>query len=234
MEGITFDILCDTDFGSSTGNNALQISYTTDFPTCINACVTWNKMRSQKCVGVTWEEAYGPLGVDGGRECRYFWTLIGNFASPGTDSAFIQDSISPTVRSYVIDNSELMKTKMNSLPPPQPTNMECLEIQGTTYTSITGTKVDAICGTNWYGNDLHLTFTLDFLSCINGCAEWNSNNTEKCIGVAWVSGNYGPDGLSGGCQCYYKWDMPGTGTSDSFISSAKLINVTQNSPVEFH
>jgi hypothetical protein len=101
-EGVAFDILCDTDFGSSSGNNALTISYTTDFATCINACVTWNKMNSQKCVGVSWEEPYGPLGVAGGRACRSFWTLIGNFASPGVDSAFIQGAISPAVRPYII------------------------------------------------------------------------------------------------------------------------------------
>jgi hypothetical protein len=128
--------------------------------------------------------------------------------------------------------AKVVKTTVNSLPPPEPTNTECLEIQGTTYTATTGTKVDAICGTNWSGNDLYLTFTLDFFSCIDGCAGWNSNNTEKCIGVAWVSGHYGPDGLSGGCQCYYKWDMPGAGAPYNIVSSAKLINVTQNSPVE--
>lgn len=69
------------------------------------------------------------------------------------------------------------------------------------------------CNWNWGDNNLYLTFTLDFLSCMDGCAQWNTNNTETCVGVIWVSGDYGPDGLSGGCQCYYKWDMIGAGYS---------------------
>jgi hypothetical protein len=59
---------------------------------------------------------------------------------------------------------------------------------------------------------------------MEGCAFWNTNNTEQCVGVAWVNTIFGPEGASAGCQCYYKWAMPGNGTSFDIISSAKLVN----------
>ena len=61
---------------------------------------------------------------------------------------------------------------------------------------------------------------------MDGCAVWNTNNTaEPCVGAAWVGGNYGPDGVGAGCQCYYKWDMPGSGDSFEGICSGKLVSI---------
>jgi hypothetical protein len=70
---------------------------------------------------------------------------------------------------------------------------------------------------------MHLNFTIDFLSCINGCAEWNTNSEYTCFGVVWESGNYGPKGVEGGCQCFYMWGIPVAGESDNVTFSAVLV-----------
>lgn len=95
-------------------------------------------------------------------------------------------------------------------PPETTTDTECIELSaGSGYKSTTGAIFDAYCNTNWAEYSLYLVFTPDFLTCINSCAEWSTNNTETCVGVVWDAIAYGPQLLAGGFQCYYKWSMPG-------------------------
>ena len=94
--------------------------------------------------------------------------------------------------------------------PPRPTDTECLENNGGTYKSTTGAVFDVFCYKGWGGNDIHLNFTTEYFSCINGCALWNTHSTNQCVGVTYGPGQYGPDGEGGGSQCYYKWVMPGS------------------------
>ena len=76
------------------------------------------------------------------------------------------------------------------------------------------------------GNDLRITYTSDFISCINACAAWNAKSTAvdfgECVGVSWVYGNYGPDGTAGGSECFFKWRMKGNGVQTSTADSARL------------
>jgi hypothetical protein len=45
---------------------------------------------------------------------------------------------------------------------------------------------------------------------MDGCAGWNENNPQKCLGVTWVYDQTGPDGIPGGGQCYFYWDLADT------------------------
>jgi hypothetical protein len=92
--GSTFNINCNTSWGAT----ALFLTYTPDFETCIEQCAIWNRQNAGKCAGVTWTDGtYGPLGVSGGSECLYFWILLGETSSPGTDAAQLLNYNPPTV-----------------------------------------------------------------------------------------------------------------------------------------
>lgn len=67
----TFDILCDTAF---TRTLCLQVTYTTSFTDCINACINWES--TTPCVGIQWE--YGTNGPEEGSLCTLFWNMTGN------------------------------------------------------------------------------------------------------------------------------------------------------------
>jgi len=56
---------------------------------------------------------------------------------------------------------------------------------------------------------------------MNGCAEWNSNHTEVCVGVSFTD-SFGPGGEAGGRQCVYKWNMFEPGSLDDLSDSAQL------------
>jgi hypothetical protein len=105
---------------------------------------------------------------------------------------------------------------------PRPSDAECISSSGGSYQSTTGAKFDMICGVNFNFNDIFLNYTLDYRSCIDGCAVWNTNSTEVCVGIGYAPGNYGPSGVQGGSQCFYKWQMPGLGTYTPGIDSARL------------
>jgi hypothetical protein len=99
----------------------------------------------------------------------------------------------------------------------------CIAINSTTYQT-SGSTFDILCDTAGWGslNILQITYTLDFVSCINDCVIWNTQNTQKCMGVEWVNGQYGPDGIQGGSECYFFWVMIGNGAPAAGYDSAKL------------
>lgn len=39
------------------------------------------------------------------------------------------------------------------------------------------------------------------------------------MGVTYGFGKYGPDGINGGSQCFYKWEMPSIGQASSYDSA---------------
>lgn len=94
----------------------------------------------------------------------------------------------------------------------------CSEINGTMY--IVGSSVfDVYCDTAGWSNgyNLQIIYTVDFPSCINGCAAY-----EKCVGVRWVYEQYGPTGVAGGSECFFLWAMPGNGSISVGEDSARL------------
>ena len=101
----------------------------------------------------------------------------------------------------------------------------CASLNGTeTYTS-NGVTFNLVCNTRWdsWWDYLHMTYTPDFASCMDGCAMWNTQNTQKCVGVHWLGAIYGPAGLSGGRQCYYFWEIDTSyWTPDNNTDSAVL------------
>lgn len=64
---------------------------------------------------------------------------------------------------------------------------------------------------------MHVIYTSDFSTCINGCAAWNT--IAPCKAAVW---NIDAPGPSNGYACYFKWNagnaFPGTGAQ-----SAKLV-----------
>jgi len=95
-EGFTFDLFCDTTWPSA---NFMYLTYTVDFTSCMQNCVTWNSVMTDKCVGVYWMGGqYGPLGVNGGSECWFYWDMIsGQSYLADQDSAQLQGATFPTV-----------------------------------------------------------------------------------------------------------------------------------------
>jgi hypothetical protein len=101
----------------------------------------------------------------------------------------------------------------------------CTEINNTTYESAGGT-FELFCDTRWPSNYfLYVTFTLDYITCMEECVTWNTQMTEKCVGVRWQFGTYGPRGLPGGSECIFNWIMPdGASVQASGEDSARLQN----------
>ena len=88
--GTRFNLLCDTSWQCY---DALYISFTLDFPTCIDGCGMWNINRNQnECVGAQWtNDIYGPTY---GNRCTYLWTMPNTDKTPlnTTDTAQLQTS----------------------------------------------------------------------------------------------------------------------------------------------
>lgn len=105
---------------------------------------------------------------------------------------------------------------------------ECTAIKGNTYES-GGVTFALRCQTNFAGYDLHIGYS-NFSSCMDGCAAWNTQNVEKCLGVAWLSTTFGPEGTAGGGECLFKWEMFGTGTPDDTTDCAVLQTIKVNPP----
>jgi hypothetical protein len=63
-------------------------------------------------------------------------------------------------------------------------------------------------------------------TCIDGCAMWNRDMADKCMGVTWGFGSYGPLGVRGGNERVFYWDMVGNGYSSSGQDSARLQSQT--------
>jgi hypothetical protein len=78
--------------------DALYITFTPDFETCMDACAAWNAQTQETCVGASWTDGtYGPSGVTGGSECTFYWVTTTSFQSNGTDSAQLENVETPTV-----------------------------------------------------------------------------------------------------------------------------------------
>jgi hypothetical protein len=80
----------------------------------------------------------------------------------------------------------------------------CKEV-GATVFAVGNATFDILCDTSWSYDDLYLNYTVDFATCIIGCAMWNTQMAGKCAGVSWQYGIYGPLGEAGGSICYYLW-----------------------------
>ena len=117
-------------------------------------------------------------------------------------------------------NKQTTPTIGTTLSPPQPTDTQCQN--GSTYSSPIGRKFSLVCGVNWWPDSLFLNYTTDFDTCLNGCAEWNMNNTESCVGVSFIEGIFGPRGEAGGSQCFYKWRILWSGSLDTLSDSAQV------------
>src|SRR5271154_2626268 len=64
--GSQFSISCDSQWAWW---DALYITFTPDFQSCMNACAVWNLQSQETCTGVSWSDgSYGPSGALGGSE----------------------------------------------------------------------------------------------------------------------------------------------------------------------
>jgi hypothetical protein len=99
----------------------------------------------------------------------------------------------------------------------------CTEINATSV-EIGDDTYGILCDTGWINGALYLEFTVDFLTCIKGCSDWNTKMTSTCAGVSWEYGTYGPKGSAGGSICYYIWYFHGQGSTPG-TDSAVLQNI---------
>jgi hypothetical protein len=98
----------------------------------------------------------------------------------------------------------------------------CTQLNATSYQT-DGSTFDIICDTYWGHSDwFYFIYTADFPGCMKSCAEWNTQNIQKCIGVLWSYGTYGPNGALGGSECWYFWEMEGPGVSLAGYDAARL------------
>jgi hypothetical protein len=73
-EGWTFEVFCDFVWHAS---NSMAVTYTVDFPSCMDYCISWNGNNSAKCVGVVWRGGYyGQAGEAGGSICSIQWNMV--------------------------------------------------------------------------------------------------------------------------------------------------------------
>lgn len=57
---------------------------------------------------------------------------------------------------------------------------------------------------------------------------WNANNTDKCVGVVFGPGGYGPAGLAGGSLCYFKWLIAEDFVEYSSSSDGAILDASSN------
>jgi len=107
---------------------------------------------------------------------------------------------------------------------------ECISGNGTIYQTATGAEFEIYCGINWAFGDLYISYTPDFMTCVENCAKWNENtNNTVCLGIAYAPQNYGPDESQ--FECYFKWELQNA-SSFSLVDSAILVPAkTQNGTV---
>jgi len=68
----------------------MYLNFTSDFFSCMDACVNWNANATEVCVGVAYStQNYGPRGTAGGTQCWYKWTMPDGEQAPfvGLDNA---------------------------------------------------------------------------------------------------------------------------------------------------
>jgi hypothetical protein len=98
----------------------------------------------------------------------------------------------------------------------------CTQLNATTFQT-DGSTFDILCDKYWGHSDwFYVLYTPDFPTCIKSCVLHNTQNPEKCIGVLWSYGTYGPNGAAGGSECYYFWEMEGPGRSLAGYDAAHL------------
>jgi len=98
----------------------------------------------------------------------------------------------------------------------------CTTLNQTTY-STSGVTFDILCNLYWGHEDtLYITFNPTFPSCIDECASWNNANVDKCVGVDWTYGIYGPGGVAEGSLCRYLWTMADAGLPQDGEDVARL------------
>lgn len=91
----------------------------------------------------------------------------------------------------------------------------CLPHNQTVYTSPIGAQFFIFCEgvfpvtvDDAQFGDLYFTIVPDFLTCVNGCAEWNQNTSlPQCLGISFALGVYGPEGEGKGSWCMYRWNI---------------------------
>jgi hypothetical protein len=104
----------------------------------------------------------------------------------------------------------------------------CQQLNSTTYMT-EGNTFEILCNTYyWYTSILFVDYTIDFPTCMNQCVAWNLNQTIKCLGISWASGQYGPYGPSAGGNCYFFWDISQPSTvegqdSGQLLTSEKAV-----------
>jgi len=233
--GYTFDIICDTSYYWT---EILFISYTVDFASCMNACVQWNIVNPEKCVSMTWRYSfYGPDGVAGGSECWFYWSATSWVPVVGQDSAKLQmvPTASPQTVDIVHRNWLILKTTPTSTVSSQPTgNTNCAPLNRTTYQASTGATYNIYCTSGLIAGevgvssgDLFFRYAPDFLSCLDGCAIWNTNaSLTQCEGVSFDAQVYGPGGSTGGGWCVYMWGVHGPDYSEGW-DSAQLKSIVR-------
>lgn len=108
-----------------------------------------------------------------------------------------------------------------------PRAIGCSEITTPTYSS-GGIVFDIQCNMYWpYAADIYTTFTVDFSTCIAQCVKWNTAQSDKCVGVTWAVGLYGPNGAAGGSQCFLLWQLGLNSIAPAGFDSATI----QGSPL---
>lgn len=88
-------------------------------------------------------------------------------------------------------------------------NVGCTQLNGSTIYQTDGGTFDIFCDFTWHGYYwLSADYTVTFVSCMDSCIEWNNVHLDKCVGVSWAYGVYGPKGEQGGSECSLVWNMP--------------------------
>jgi hypothetical protein len=108
----------------------------------------------------------------------------------------------------------------------------CQEINSTTYTT-DGATFNILCDTSYSGlswtSILYINYTTDFVSCLGGCAEWNTKMSQKCLGVTLAYDQYGPHG---GSECYFFWELEESAAGVQYDSGQ--LQISGEPPVCFH
>jgi hypothetical protein len=103
----------------------------------------------------------------------------------------------------------------------------CAQIGNATSYETEGSTFEIFCDFVWHAsNTMTVTYTIDFVSCMDACIGWNGNHSAKCVGVVWRGGYYGPGGEAGGSICSLQWNMiVSEGYNQTSFDSARLLSV---------
>ena len=105
-----------------------------------------------------------------------------------------------------------------STPAPYP----CPDLNGSSYTDITGSDYHIQCSTDYTGNDLPAVHTDTFQDCLKACDTYvpgSPANYAPCMGVSWGAGNPGGN-------CYLKYQITTINPNNVGFSSGYYANKT--------